>query len=170
MSLEIKHTHKHERGEYDGTNMCSWRLVCFLPLGWHILESGSNWQAVLRMVRWIKRGWLGGWHILENGVVGKLYCVRSDDENAGGSVVDIFFENGSDWQAVQRTVCWRKCGWFSGWHAWKTEVIGKLYYVQSVDETRVVRWVFFFVLRIRFFFVVCYGVREAELERLNDCL
>ena len=52
---------------------------------------------------------------LKTEVIGKLYCVRSADENvggSGGSVVDIF---------------------------WKTQEIGKLYYVRSANETRVVR-------------------------------
>ena len=39
--------------------------------------------------------------------IGKLYLVRSAEENVGGSVVDIF---------------------------WESEVIDKLYYVQSADE------------------------------------
>ena len=37
-------------------------------------------------------------------VVGKLYYVRSGDENVGGSVVEIFLESGSHWQAVLLTV------------------------------------------------------------------
>ena len=45
-------------------------------------------------------------------VIGKLYHVRSTDENVGGSVVDVFG---------------------------KTQEIGKLYYVRSANETRVVR-------------------------------
>ena len=55
-----------------------------LQLGWHILENGSNWQAVLRTVHWRKHERLGGWHIFENGVLDKLYCVRSAN---GTSVV-----------------------------------------------------------------------------------
>ena len=37
-------------------------LFCFESKR-HILENGSNWQSVLRAVRWRKRGRFGGWHM-----------------------------------------------------------------------------------------------------------
>ena len=43
-------------------------------------------------------------------VIGKLYYVRSADENVGGSVVDIFWKNGRNWQAVLRAVSQRNEG------------------------------------------------------------
>ena len=67
---------------------------------------------------------------LKTEVIGKLYCVRSADENvggSGGSVVDIF---------------------------WKTQEIGKLYYVRSANETRVLRWVFCFLFRGSIYFLL----------------
>ena len=33
-------------------------------------------------------------------VIGKLYYVRSADENVGGSVADVFSKNARIWQAV----------------------------------------------------------------------
>ena len=74
----------------------------------------------------------------QNGRIGKLYCVRSTNRNVSGSVVEI---------------------------RWKTEVIGRMYYVRPVNETRGV----LFCLGIRYLFVLRYGGREAELERRIGC-
>ena len=57
-------------------------------------------------------------------VMSKLYYVRSADENVGGSVVDIFWKNGSNWQTVLRTVRWRTVGGSVVGIFWKTVVIG----------------------------------------------
>ena len=43
-------------------------------------------------------------------VIGKLYYVRSTDENVGGSVVDALWKNGRNWQAVPRAVRLRNEG------------------------------------------------------------
>ena len=55
----------------------------------------------------------------------------------------MYLENGSTWQAVLRTARWRKRRWYGGC---------------------VLVW------GIRYVFVVGYGSREAELERINGCL
>ena len=58
---------------------------------------------------------------------------------------------------------------------WKTEVIGKRYYVRSANERGwYIRWVFFLcffvVVGIRYVFDVSYGGRDAELERHKQWL
>ena len=81
LSLERK---AHEHGGYDGTNMCSffrhWNYCSLVDILW------------------------------KTEVIGKLYYVRSADENVGGSVVDIFWKNGRNWQAVLRAVSQRNEG------------------------------------------------------------
>ena len=67
-----------------------------MQLGWHILENGSNSQAVLRYVRSADEN-VGGSVVnifWKTEVIGKLYYVRSADENVGGSVVDMLWKNG----------------------------------------------------------------------------
>ena len=81
----------HEHGRYSGINMWSRRFVCCCLVNENLCSLDDVW-----------------W---KTEVIGKLYYIRSADENVGGSVVDIFR---------------------------KTDVIGKLYNVWSTNETRVV--------------------------------
>ena len=80
MNLERK---AHEHGGYGGRNLCSRRFVS-------LTYSGKRFD-----IFW------------KTELIGKLYYVRSDDENVGGSVVDIF---------------------------WITDVLVKLYSVRSTEE------------------------------------
>ena len=76
--------------------------------------------------------------------------------------------NGSTWQTVLlRTVRWRKRGWFGGWYIWKTEVLGKLYYVRFADENEG-GTVVVLVLGIRYIFVVEAG-RPSRRDLMVSC-
>ena len=75
-------------------------------------------------------------------VIGKVYCIRSADENVGGSAVDVlgkrkYLASYTLYDPPTKQV------WYGG---------------------------SFLVLGIRYIFVVSYGGGEAELERLDGCL
>ena len=83
----------------------------------------------------------------KTGVIGKLYYVRSADENVGRSVVDIFWKT----EVIGKLYYVRSADENVGvrWLTYfgKTQETAKLYYVRSPNETRVLRWVFLFCLR-----------------------
>ena len=106
-----------------------------------------------------------------------VYLVRSADENVDGSVVEIFWES----EVIGKPYYVRSPltkTWVVRWLTYfgKTQEIRKPSNVRSANEMRVVRLVvicvlfFVFILRVRYIFVVSYGGRKAELERLNSWL